>query len=451
MKKLAFFFLVFLCFYCRAQNPGSPFSDSLKKEMCEKVIAACTHAWSGYKDFAWGFDDLQPLSRQGKNWHKQSMLMTPVDAFDTFILLGMKQEAEEAKKLILSSLSFDIDNEVQVFEITIRLLGGLLSAYELDGDKQFLVLAKDLADRLMPAFKTPTGMPCRFVHLQTGKLRDSINNPAEIGTLMMEFGKLSKLTGNTSYYRIAKKAIMEVYKRRSKKELVGLQIDVVTGEWRNTGSAIGAYIDSYYEYLFKCWKLFGDPDFKRAWETHKKAINQHLISKRSNGWFLRQVNMFSGRETGTTYGALDAFYAGLCAYAGDVPTARQIQKANYYMWTRFNLEPEEFDYTRDSITNGYYILRPENLESCFYLFRYTKDDQYLWMGKRMIDDIVRYCKNDVGYASLKNVTTFQKSNSMQSFFFAETLKYSYLLFAPDSKIDLKKTVFNTEAHPFLIK
>jgi hypothetical protein len=265
-------------------------------------------------------------------------------------------------------------------------------------------------------------MPYRYVHLQTGALKDSINNPAEIGTLMMEFGKLSKLTGDKKYYDVAKKAMMEVYKRKSKIGLVGLQINVINGNWTNTGSAIGAYIDSYYEYLYKCWKLFGDKDFKSAFDTHQKAIQKYLVSKEDSGWFLRQVDMNTGKQISTTYGALDAFYAALCAYAGDVSTAKQIQKANYYMWTKFNIEPEEFDFKTNQLLSAYYMLRPENLESCFYLYRFTKDDSYLWMGKRMVEDIIEHCRNEVGYASLKSVLTYEKSNSMQSFFFAETLK-----------------------------
>lgn len=414
------------------------------------MIDACRHAWQGYKTYAWEFDDLRPLTKNGKNWYKHSLLMTPVDAFDTFILLGMKEEAADAKKLILEKLDFNTDNEVQVFEIVIRLLGGLESAYELDGDPRFLQLAEDLANRLLPAFNTPTGIPYRYVHLQTGHLRDSLNNPAEIGTLMLEFGKLSKLTRNGKYYEAAKKAMMEVYNRRSPIGLVGLQIDAMTGQWKNRESAIGAYIDSYYEYLFKSWKLFGDKSFKTAFDTHNAAIKKYLISKSGNGWFLTHVDMQTGMETNPVYGALDAFYAALCAYAGDVPTARQVQKANYWMWTHFNMEPEEFNFKTGKVLSGYYILRPENLESCFYLYRSTKDPQYLWMGKRMVDDIVEHCRNEVGFASLKNVETFEKTNSMQSFFFAETLKYAYLLFAPPATLNLDKVVLNTEAHPLRI-
>ena len=145
MKQLLVLFLAFCFFKSNTQSLDKSFPGSLKKEMQQKVIEACRHAWKGYMQHAKGYDDLQPLTKSGKNWYKTSLLMTPVDAFDTFIMLGMKKEAGEAKDLILSQLNFNTDNEVQVFEITIRLLGGLIAAYELDGNKKFLELAKDLA------------------------------------------------------------------------------------------------------------------------------------------------------------------------------------------------------------------------------------------------------------------------------------------------------------------
>ncbi len=451
MKKLSFFFIwCFLFAPAFAQKTIPVFTNTMKVEMRDKVKQAVTHAWQGYKQYAWGFDDLQPLTKMGKNWYKTSMLMTPVDAFDTFILLGLKKEAKEAKNIILQKLDFNIDQDVQVFEITIRLLAGLLTAYELDGNKKFLTIADDLGKRLMPCFDTPTGMPYRFVNLVTGKIRDSANNPAEIGTLMMEFGKLSKLTGNNTYYSAAKKAMMAVYNKRSKIDLVGEMIDVNTGKWIRTQSHISGYIDSYYEYLYKSWKLFGDKDFKNAWDVSVAAIKTNLISKQNNGWFCTHVDMNTGKETSSTYGALDAFIAGLFAYSGDIKTAREMQKANYYMWTKFNIEPEEYNFKTDSILSAYYVLRPENLESCFYLYRLTKDQQYLFMAKRMVDDILTYCRTDAGFASLKNVITFEKENSMHSFLFAETFKYAYLIFAPDNVVDLNKYVFSTEAHPFKI-
>jgi len=452
MKKISnFFIFIFLIQSAFAQNTSPAFTEKMKAEMRTNVKEAVKHAWKGYKQYAWGADDLKPLTKEPEVWYKQSMLMTPVDAFDTFVLLGLKEEANEAKNIILQKLDFNINQDVQVFEITIRLLGGLLTAYELDRNKKFLNLADDLGKRLMPCFNTPTGMPYRYINLQTGAIRDSANNPAEIGTLMMEFGKLSKLTGNPIYYNAAKKAIMAVYNKRSQINLVGEVIDVNTGTWISTQSHVSGYIDSYYEYLYKSWKLFGDKDFKNAWDVSVNAIKKYLISKQNNGWFCIHVDMNTGIETSSTYGALDAFIAGLLAYSGDIKTAKEIQKANYYMWTKFNIEPEEFNFKTDSILSAYYVLRPENLESCFYLYRLTKDKQYLFMAKRMVDDILTHCRTGAGFASLKSVTTFEKINSMHSFLFAETFKYAYLIFAQDNVLDLKKVVLTTEAHPFKIK
>src|SRR5262245_28675595 len=112
--------------------------------MMERVRQAVLHAWQGYKQYAWGHDDLNPLSRTPRDWYGQSLLMTPIDAYDTLLLLGLVAEAHEAKRLIMQRSVFDMDASVQVFEVTIRLLGGLLAAYQMDGDPHWLMLATDL-------------------------------------------------------------------------------------------------------------------------------------------------------------------------------------------------------------------------------------------------------------------------------------------------------------------
>ncbi len=127
-----------------------------------------------------------------------------MDSLDSLLLLGFKEEAERARDSIVASLSFDRDIEVKNFEITIRLLGGLLSAYQLMRDSRLLGLADDLGQRLLPAFESRTGMPYMFVNLKTGKTRGVESNPAEIGTLLLEFGTLAKLTGKAVYYDRAK-------------------------------------------------------------------------------------------------------------------------------------------------------------------------------------------------------------------------------------------------------
>ena len=414
-------------------------ADDIKREFL--------HSWNAYKQYAWGHDALRPLSKQPHDWHNVSLYMTPVDAYDTMLLMGLKDEAAEAKQLILGNLSFDQNIEVQAFEIIIRLLGGLLSAYQMDGDPRFLALAKDLGDRLMPIYDSPTGIPFRYVHLQTGAIRDSVNNPAEIGTALLEFGTLSKLTGNPEYYDKAKQALVQVFNRRSNIGLVGTWVNVVTGKWTNTSSHVGGAIDSYYEYLLKAWKLFGDQDCKLMYDASIAAVNKHVADTvRGELWYGR-VEMETGKRTSTRFGSLEAFFPAVLAMGGDLERARLLQKSCYKMWTLHGIEPEGIDYATMTATSKSYVLRPEIIESAYYLYHYTGDEQYKRMGETFFRDLVQYCKADAGYAELEDVITKQKRDAMESFFFAETLKYLYLLFAPKDTLPFESVIFNTEAHP----
>src|SRR5213594_3806547 len=186
--------------------------------------------------------------------------------------MHLDAKAARARSLIVNDLSFDRDIYVKNFEITIRLPGGLLSSYQLTGDQRLLSLAEDLGNRLLPVFNSPTGLPYVYVNLRTGQTRDSLTNPAETGTLLLEFGTLSKLTGRPVFYEKAKRALVETFRRRSPLGLVGQSINVETGAWTKTDSHISGGIDSYYEYLWKCWVLFGDKDCRDMWPT-KSAAN----------------------------------------------------------------------------------------------------------------------------------------------------------------------------------
>jgi Glycosyl hydrolase family 47 len=405
------------------------------------------HAWSGYKEYAWGHDELKPISRSYHDWHDAPLLMTPVDAMDTMVLMGLDDEAKATRDYVAENLHFDHDFFVKNFEITIRILGGLLSNYQLSGDERLLDLATDLGNRLLPVFDSPTGMPYMYVNLATGAVRGKVSNPAEIGTLLIEFGTLSKLTGTAEYYEKAKRALVALYNDRSRIGLVGSAIDVETGAWADSTSHISGGIDSYYEYLLKCARLFGDRDCERMWKTSVDAVNKYLADGTAVTLWYGQANMSTGVRTGTTYGALDAFFPAVLALSGDLDRARRLQESSFKMWTTFGIEPEQIDYSRWTVTYPGYPLRPEIIESAYYLYFFTNDAHYREMGRTFVDDIVKWCRTDAGYAALTDVTTHEKSDEMESFFLAETLKYLYLLFAPPQTVDLKRTVFNTEAHP----
>lgn len=439
-----------------AQTPPKVDRDAAVKQ----VKAEFMHAWNGYKQYCWGHDDLKPISKTCRDWYGQSILMTPVDALDSLYLLGFKDEADRTREYIVKNLSFDKDISVQNFEITIRILGGLLSSYQMTGDKRLLALADDLGRRLLPVFDSPTGLPYKNVNLRTGKTSGAVSNPAETGTLLIEFGTLAKLTGKPVYYDKAKRALVETYKRRSPIGLVGTNINVETGKWTNPDSHVSAEIDSYYEYLLKAAILFNDQECRDMWEDSIAKVHSYLADEgpgmskpnvqgrevNADLWY-GHADMNTGKRTETTTGALDAFFPGLLALDGDLNRARALQDSMFKMWQANGIEPEVYNYRTGKVESAGYPLRPEIVESAYYLYQYTKDPKYLAMGKQMFDDFVKHCRTDVAYAGLKSVVTKEKTDYMHSFVLAETFKYFYLLFAPEKTLDLKKIVFNTEAHP----
>jgi len=446
MKKyfVLLFALVLLPNPARAQQPD-------RRKLPAEVRAEFQHAWNGYKKYCWGHDDLRPLTRTCHDWYAEPLLMTPIDALDTMILMGMRDEANTTREYIATHLSFDKDISVQNFEITIRMLGGLLTNYELTGDRRLLSLAEDLGTRLLPVFNSPTGLPYRFVNLKTGKVSGEVTNPAEAGTLLIEFGTLAKYTHKKIFYDKAKRALVEIYNRRSPIGLVGTWINVETGKWTGTDSHISGAIDSYYEYLLKCAILFDDKYCRKMWDDSIVAINRYLRDETEGRqkpelWY-GHADMNIGKRTATTYGALDAFFPAVLAMSGDLRRARLLQDSSFAMWNENGIEPEEYDYLKGTVVQPGYPLRPEIVESTYYLYHFTRDPKYLQMGESMWRDFVKYCRTDEGYASLKSVIIKEKSDAMQSFVFAETFKYFYLLFAPPKTLDFDKVIFNTEAHP----
>jgi len=183
------------------------------------------------------------------------------------------------------------------------------------------------------------------------------------------------------------------------------------------------------------------------WNDSIKAINKYLADEYQEELWYAHADMSTGARRATTYGALDAFFPAVLALSGDLRRARELQDSSFLMWYHEGIEPEEFDYQERKIVSPGYPLRPEIIESTYYLYHYTKETKYLLMGEKLWRDFVKHCRTDEGYAALKSVVTKEKTDSMQSFLFAETFKYFYLLFSPRETLDFDKVIFNTEAHP----
>ncbi|NWV54344.1 MA1B1 mannosidase, partial [Daphoenositta chrysoptera] len=221
------------------------------------VIEAFRHAWKGYKDFAWGHDELKPLSKSYSEWF--GLGLTLIDALDTMWILGLKEEFEEARKWVANDLVFDKNVDVNLFESTIRILGGLLSTYHLSGDNLFLEKAKDIGNRLMPAFKTPSKIPYSDVNIGRGTAHPprwtSDSTVAEVTSIQLEFRELSRLTGDEKFQKAVDEVMKHVHTLSGKNDgLVPMFINTNSGQFTHLGVyTLGARADSYYEYLLKQW------------------------------------------------------------------------------------------------------------------------------------------------------------------------------------------------------
>ncbi|CAD7667760.1 unnamed protein product [Nyctereutes procyonoides] len=264
----------------RIQNPAAS-----PNERQRAVIDAFRHAWAGYRKFAWGHDELKPVSRSFSEWF--GLGLTLIDALDTMWILGLKKEFEEARKWVSKKLRFQKDVDVNLFESTIRILGGLLSAYHLSGDELFLRKAEDFGNRLMPAFQTPSKIPYSDVNIGTGAAHPprwtSDSTVAEVTSIQLEFRELSRLTGSKKFQEAAEEVTRHVHSLSGKKDgLVPMFINTHSGLFTHMGVfTLGARADSYYEYLLKQW-IQGGKQETQLLEDYLEAIEgirRHLLRR----------------------------------------------------------------------------------------------------------------------------------------------------------------------------
>jgi ER degradation enhancer, mannosidase alpha-like 1 len=264
--------------------------------------------------------------------------------------------------------SFDINSKVQVFEVTIRVLGGLLSAHiyatdpallgrheGFDYNGELLDLAVDLADRLLPAFNSPTGIPYPRINLRSGLVPGETSETcsAGAGSLLLEFGTLSRLTGNPIYEDVARTAFYEVFKRRNTNtDLLGNTIDAETGLWTNTITGVGAGIDSFMEYAVKSYILFDDISYWNIWNTLYESIKTHLQDH--NKFIYKNINFVTTALATTWIDSLAAYFPGLQVLAGDVEAAIKGHLQYWGIWSTFGMIPERYNYFTGRPELGFY-------------------------------------------------------------------------------------------------
>jgi hypothetical protein len=425
----------------------------------EDVRHELLRTWKAYKRFAWGHDQLLPVSGGHSEFFDdaQPVGLTIVEALDTLYLMRLDDELADGVEWIKDNLDFGaVDADVQVFETNIRMVGGLLSGYLATRERALLRQARRIADILLPCFEqSPTGIPYRFVNPSTGEISGVGNPLAEVGTIIAEFGTLSRLTGDPKYFRAAKKAMKAVIDRRSELDLLGTQINVETGQWVNGTATIHPPVDSFFEYTWDAWDLFGDTDFRRWYgiltdailEREAATIDGHL-------WFVR-VDKDDGDVVRTDQSELGSFYAGLLGQSGH----RRVGDTYLASWTsvldRYPVLPEGYEPVTGAAPQKGNQLRPEYVDSCLNLWLVTgrespAAEKYRDLAYDYYLRQKRHSSVANGWTVIDDVTTTPvvHGDLTSGYWWSEQMKYWYLMFADTPRFDYADNYLSTEGNVF---
>ncbi|KAF9380071.1 hypothetical protein CPB97_008588 [Podila verticillata] len=457
----------------------------LRERRRKHVRAGMAHAWQGYKKHAWGHDEVYPVSGGHKD-NFNGWGATMIDSLDTLVIMGFNDEFDEALEWVKTK--FDMTKnptaQLQFFETVIRYLGGLLSAYDLTGEEVLLDKAEELGGYCLNAFSNSAFPNGRFAVQKSSNYGGSTYILAEVGSIQLEFTRLSTLTGNPVY----KDKALEIFDilGTADAQLPGLLPFHVQpnreARYNSYQASIAGMADSYYEYLLKEWILLDGegkaPKYKAMFEEAADSVSRYMVTRPENGnenLAILGLVQSSSRTISTEMEHLGCFMGGSLAMGAkyfDRPDDMKLAKAlteacfmSYHMSeTRLGPENIKFDAVSGSngkkfVTNpatfynrgssrGIYILRPETVESLWILYRLTGDKLYQDQAWQIFTALERNCRTDIAYASLKDVNKLSShDNRMESFYLAETLKYLYLIFSPPDVISLDDFVLNTEAHP----
>lgn len=498
-----------------------------RRETVKRVFAK---SWNAYKAKAWLSDELMPVTGDRRNpfggWGA-----TLVDALDTLWIMGLREEFEEA---VAAAATIDFTKttleKVNVFETTIRYLGGFLAAYDLSGDARLLRKAVEVGEMLYKAFDTPNRMPLTRWNFNAAaegqqQVADDTVLLAEIGSMSMEFTRLSLLTGNPKWFDAVQRITDVMAAQQGKTALAGLWPLVVNAKDaifnQGTHFTLGAMADSTFEYLPKMAALLGGkmPQYQVMYEKAMDVASQYLLFRPltpSNADIFISGAASTQTQDHKTYVTqkfegqhLSCFTGGMYALGGklfnrhtDLSIAERLTEGCIWAYksSKHGVMPETFtmvactsndcewdnlawkkqvvldagekitgNFEADmakaseiitekrlpmgfaSIPDGRYILRPEAIESVFVLYRATAREDLLETAWNMFMAIEKMTSTPMANSAVNDVTTPGKpsaSDSMESFWLGETLKYFYLIFAREDLVSLDEWVFNTEAHPF---
>ncbi|CAL3968850.1 unnamed protein product [Diplocarpon coronariae] len=492
-------------------RPSRPDNPALNRERADAVKASFQFAWDGYMAHAFPNDELRPVSNGFGN-SRNGWGASAVDALSTALVMQIPAVVDTILEYI-PTINFDETSDaVSLFETTIRYLGGMLSGYDLlrgplsslasnrTAVGILLEQSERLASNLAFAFDTPTGIPSNNIFFDPqGTDGSTTNGIATIGTLVLEWVHLSDLSGNRTYGDLAEKgeSFLLAPKPASAEPwpgLIGTGVNITTGLFTDAAGGWVGGADSFYEYLLKMYvydsSRYGH--YRDRWVLAADSSIAHLASHPSTRPDLTFLAEFDGQERIFESEHLACFDGGSFILGGLVLGEEKytdfgLELVNgchdTYASTLTGIGPEIFRWVEKSapanktrnppppaedaafyeragfyITDGSYALRPEVIESFYYAYRATGDQTYRDWAWHAFLAIRENCIVGSGFAELKHVNAPQGGgyrDLQESFLFAEVLKYSYLIHAPDDEWQVAHHgkngwVFNTEAHPFKV-
>lgn len=520
----------------RIQHEFDPDHQWVQADRRKEVTKVFKQCWSLYSKYAWGRDQLNPVSLSASDAFN-GWGATVVDSLDSLWILGMQSEFKEALTHVAridwsktAGDNSDGDDGCSLFETNIRYLGGLLSAYDLSAEIVLLRKAIELGDMLYNGFDTPLRMPSNAFHFEKAKagnlelsVRESL---AHVGSLSLEFTRLSQLTGDPKYFDAIERIRGRMQETQTQSKLPGMwpvQIDTTNGFGVGGDKfTMGSMADSTYEYLPKMYILLGGLDerykdmYLKATTTAKnymlfrpmvpdKSVDilfSGVVYSNGAGSIERDAQ---GQHLTCFVGGMFALGARLFTLGNDMDVAAQLTRGCVWAYKVMptHVMPEEFtlleckepnlarcgwDQRRwetdgnQRLPKGFqsahalgYQLRPEAIESVFYMWRVTGEEVWRDTAWEMFVAIRKLTATESGANSAvtdvtrdgspqkldwmevrlistllfaRRVLTFL--DRTQSFWLSETLKYFYLIFSEPDLISLDDYVLNTEAHPFRI-
>lgn len=414
--------------------------------------------YNSYRRLAWPMDELAPVSGQGKDTFG-GWAATLVDSLDTLWIMGLRDEFREAAALV-AAMDWGKLGEgvgaVNVFETTIRHLGGLLSAHDLSGEPALLRKAVELGDMLLVAFDTPNRIPgfwLNFEDAAKGRQVAGTNDPsASPASLCLEFTRLSQLTGDDRYFDAADRVTTFLEGVQNTTLLPGmwpLTLNFQKEEADGYVFSLGALADSLYEYLPKMAVLLGglDARFEGMYRTAAETVTKNLLFRpmiddpaaAADILFVGDVRVTPGLELSTESQHLTCFAGGMYALAGrlfnspeDVKIGAKLARGCAWAYASFptGIMPEIFSlipcpyvatpcafdeerWKREGdlrLTKGFrhardprYLLRPEAIESVFVLWRVTGDEEWREVAWDMYRAVVDVTRTEFGNAAVEDV------------------------------------------------